>query len=365
MATLTAQPPTRPQRIAMPITKPPPAGAPNQRQWNIIFNCFPYPNVFGDPSITVRLQTSAELQNPDLIRGDSDWSAVNAFLQALNTAFPRTNGVGPTTHHREVVSGTASFPRYGVGEAPKEHYHTAKNVKGYVKSAYSGWLILCATGSNLDWSKSNIKQSFDAEITKIQKLPHPSKQQITALETQRQGYKDLHDKGEAPWHCAVVYLYRRQCFIYDPSAFTFTRSQNGQSSYGRVQNNHPIPGPGVISRCFANLNTAWGVWNYLHDTLFKTGISTWIGGGGNVAQAILPSQNLNDDVGECRAMACDFIVVCHVLQWIVEVSTCSEQTKAHAQINIDWLLGYKLSNTPRDIATPQWEPVDVQRVSTS
>lgn len=80
-----------------------------QSTWRDVWAVFPYQGAFNHPALAERLNAHPELQAPHYLESDSPPPKVNAFLAAINEAFPRgppdsttTGGnVGPRTNPRE------------------------------------------------------------------------------------------------------------------------------------------------------------------------------------------------------------------------------------------------------------------------
>jgi hypothetical protein len=279
---------------------------------------------------------------------------VNGFLQALNSAFPRTQGRGPRTVSREVAGNSAAalqqmFPGHA------QHFHHINSALQEHSGSGAGTLTLVSTGPNLVWEQSQIGRSFTAAIDEASRQYGSESGEVRGLMQGREAARTAHREGRADWHNVVVYVYRRRTYVYDPSAISYANDTGAGVRLGQQLQSNSIPGEGIEANAIAHIEGARRLWRSGFDNSNRgarlgrrsNAAGAWIGGGGNVY--------VNDnDAGDCRSMCGDFLVVVHVLQWLGECGGgemgLSEQQRQDAEFNLDWLVGGCLSGSSNERA---------------
>jgi hypothetical protein len=348
---------------------PPPPSDFDSRSWNALFDRLPFPGILRSPGIFSRFANSPELCRPYHLSGDAEAAEVNAFLEAVNHAFPRgppdATGAsaiaGPRTVEKEVAGKTNQGLAAMFGnEAPL--FMTVKDAVSAMSTAGPGALALVAGAPNLTWPKTHEAKDMAARLAAI---PNPNSAPARQLKAQMQTARTAHASGTMEWHDVVVYIRLKKTFVYDPSAVRVNAtSKAGYEILERLKQGQP-PAGGYDARMLVNITPAADVWaaGFCRDPGRRFGLpnsaaGAWIGGGGNVATW---SANMGWTGGDCRSMCGNFLVVVHALQWASQRGRTADLTADEcyqAEANLDWLLGGNLTGRSVPLAVNvRWEPL--------
>ena len=346
---------------AFPIDMP----APNQT-WQAIFNRLPRKGPFTLAFVNRLTQQDPLIALPNRLSGATQPAQLNAYLNAINTIFPRATGpaAGPTTVRREVAATTANGLTGAFGAANANLYHHTGPAVQQHPSAAAGTLTLLAAGPNLTWQNSHVAQGFAVAIQNAITAHGAGSLQHNQLLQVRDTAQTAHAAGTADWHNIVTYIYHRRTFIYDPSAISFDTATAAGHTVQTQLATGSVPPDGLDSHALVNINPARSLWthgfnNSASGSRGRLGTrnnadGVWIGGGGNVQQPVNPAVPTVLNPGECRAMCGNFILLVHALQWLAEQGAqigLSAQQRADALFDLDWLLGGFLDSSSTALAT--------------
>jgi hypothetical protein len=349
---------------------PPPPLDFDRRSWNALLDHLPFPGILRSPGILSRFAGSPELRRPYHLSGDAEAAEVNAFLKAVNQAFPRGPPdaaragvmVGPRTVEKEVAGKTKQSLTAMFGdEAPL--FTTAKDAVWAMSTAGPGALALVAGAPNLTWPKTHKAKDMAARLAQ---MLDPNSVPARQLRVQMLTARVAHASGTMEWHDVVVYVRLKKTFVYDPSAVRVNAtSRDGREILECLERGQP-PAGGYDARMLVNIAPAADVWaaGFCHDRgrrfgLPKSAAGAWIGGGGNIATW---SANVGWTGGDCRSMCGNFLVIVHALQWASERGRTAAGLTAdecrQAEDNLDWLLGGNLTaGGVSSAVNVRWEPL--------
>lgn len=227
--------------------------------WDDFADVLPFPAPLKHSGIKRRLDA---IGRPHALQGDASPAAVNAFLRAVNQAFPRgpADGqlggqVGPRTVERELAGATAKALHDMFEKDGSLFAHTSA-VVGEMSSAISGALVLAATAPNLTWAKSHAAKDMNATLSALKQ----SSAKAAEVRARLAAAQEQHQAGTAEWHDVVVYLRRKITFVYDPSAVRVNATSDaGRTMLEQLRRDSP-PAGGYDARMPVQISAASEIW---------------------------------------------------------------------------------------------------------
>lgn len=318
LAWLESRSPQPPYFLRAPTHLPP--------TWAALWAQLPQPNYAMIAAIETRLATQPLIASPNALNDVHTAAGVNAFLAALQAAFPFTppsnTSVGARVIPREIIAASSA----SVAAMYPEEQANFATIPAALQDVrrQAGTLALISSGPSLAFANSSISIRLEAMIQRAH--AHDDTDQATALLRILARARQIHDAGCFDWHELGLFIIGTSMFVYDPSAIAWNQDSPGTHAYftdpdtGVFPTHRTTADPGVANvpptgihaRHVARINmvnTFWqrGTTSANAPLGARSSLNVWIGGGGNWTSG--------QQAGACRPMVGNWLLVIAALQW--------------------------------------------------